>query len=72
MTMKNVGWRDAGVRAFIGGVLLLLSASLQQSPLLALAAGFVAILFIGTSLYRVCPLYTILGITTYRSDVQLR
>ena len=71
MSVKNIGWRDAGLRAFGGALLLLWSASLRSSPLLAVAAGFIAILVMATALYRVCPLYTILGISTDR-EVQSR
>ena len=57
-----MGSRDAGVRGFIGGVLLLNSAALQDRPLLALAIGFVGLIFIGTALFRTCPVYTVLRI----------
>jgi len=70
MTMKNVGWRDAAIRAFVGGMLLLLSISLQDRPLLAVAGGFIALLFLGTALLRVCPLYTAFGTGTAARDVQ--
>lgn len=66
MSPCNVGWRDAGVRGFIGGVLLLNSAALQDRPLVALAVGFVGLLFIGTALFRTCPLYTLFGINSGR------
>jgi len=62
MSSKNVGSRDAGVRGFVGGVLLLNSAMLQDRPLVALALGFIGVIFIGTALFRTCPLYTLLGI----------
>ena len=62
MNSKNVGWRDAGVRGFVGGVLLLNSVALQDRPLVALALGFIGVIFIGTALFRTCPLYTLLGI----------
>jgi len=64
MTSKNVGSRDAGVRGFVGAVLLLTSATLQDRPLLALGAGFIGIIFIGTALFRTCPLYTLLRINS--------
>lgn len=64
MSSRNVGWRDAGVRGFIGGVLLLNSAALQDRPLLALAVGFVGLIFIGTGLFRTCPLYTLFRINS--------
>lgn len=62
MNSKNVGWCDAAVRGFLGGVLLFSSASLQGRPLVALAIGFIGVIFIGTALFRTCPLYTLLGI----------
>ena len=64
MSSRNVGWRDAGVRGLIGSVLLLNSAALQDRPLLALGVGFVGLIFIGTALFRMCPLYTLLRINS--------
>ena len=64
MVTNNVGWRDAGIRAFIGGLLVLESASLQDRPLVALGVGFMGLLFLGTALFRICPLYTLFGINT--------
>jgi len=72
MTSKNIGWRDAGIRAFLGGVLLLIAASLQNRPLLVVGIGFIALLFLGTALFRICPLYTVLGMNTSPPDVQAR
>jgi hypothetical protein len=66
MTVKNVGWRDAGVRAFFGCLLLLFSASLQSRPLVALGVGFIGIILLGTALFRVCPLYTLIRLDTTR------
>ena len=64
MVTNNVGWRDAGIRAFIGGLLLVESASLQDRPLVALGVGFIGLIFIGTALFRMCPLYTLLRINS--------
>ena len=66
MTVKNVGWRDAGIRAFVGCLLLLFSASLQSRPLVALGVGFIGIILLGTALFRVCPLYTLIRLDTTR------
>ena len=60
MSSRNVGSRDAGVRGFVGGILLLNAAALQNRPLIALGVGFIGLIFIGTALFRVCPLYTLL------------
>ncbi len=64
MNSHNVGWRDAGVRGFIGSILLLNAATLQDRPLVALGVGFIGIIFIGTGLFRTCPLYTLLRISS--------
>lgn len=59
MSSRNVGWRDAGIRGFIGGALLVTAAALQDRPLLALGIGFIGLIFIGTALFRTCPVYTL-------------
>lgn len=64
MSSRNVGRRDAGVRGFVGGILLLNAAVLQDRPLIALGVGFIGIIFIGTALFRMCPLYTLLRISS--------
>lgn len=68
MNANNVGWRDAGLRGFAAGVLLLTSASIQDRPLVALAIGFLGVVLIGTALFRVCPLYTLLRLNTCSSE----
>lgn len=64
MRTRNVGWRDAGIRAFVGLGLLIVSATLQARPLIALGIGFMALIFLGTALFGMCPLYTLLHINT--------
>lgn len=64
MSTKNIGWRDAGIRSFAAGLLLVGSASIPERPLVALGLGFIGVLIIGTALFRVCPLYTLLGCST--------
>jgi len=64
MSSRNVGWRDAGVRAFVGALLLLNAAAMQERPLVALGVGFMGLIFIGTALFRMCPLYTLLRINS--------
>jgi hypothetical protein len=66
MSTKNVGWRDAGIRSFAAGLLLLASASLPERPLVAVGLGFIGVVIIGTALFRVCPLYTLLRLDTNR------
>lgn len=64
MNSRNVGSRDAGVRGLVGAVLLLNAAALQDRPLIALGVGFIGLVFIGTALFRMCPLYTLLRINS--------
>ncbi len=70
MVVKNVGWIDSGIRAMLGIALLGVSASFNDRPLLAVGAAFVALIFLGTALFRVCPLYTLLGWNTNSQDAQ--
>ncbi|HYU07845.1 MAG TPA: DUF2892 domain-containing protein [Gemmatimonadales bacterium] len=64
MTSMNVGRRDAGARGFVGVVLLVNSAALQDRPLVALGVGFIGLIFLGTALFRMCPVYTLLRINS--------
>ena len=64
MVVKNIGAFDAGLRILLSLALLVLAAFLSDRPLLALGAGFMAIVLLGTALLRVCPLYTALTIST--------
>ena len=70
MVIKNVGAVDSGVRAMLGLVLLGISASFNDRPLLAVGAGLIALVFIGTALFRICPLYTLLGLNSCPRDAQ--
>lgn len=72
MSSRNVGWRDAGIRGSIGLVLLLISATLQDRPFLALGAGFMGLILIGTGLFRTCPVYTLLRVNTCASAAPRR
>jgi hypothetical protein len=66
MVTTNIGTLDAGLRAFLGAMLLGVSAAYNDRPLLAVGAGFLALVLLGTALFRTCPLYTLLGINTCR------
>ena len=70
MMIKNMGATDSGLRALAGVVLLGISTSFNDRPLLALGAGLIAMVLIGTALFRVCPLYTVLRIDTCSRDPQ--
>jgi len=51
MIIKNMGATDSGLRALAGVVLLGISASFNDRPLLALGAGLIAMILIGTALF---------------------
>ncbi len=70
MVIKNVGATDSALRALLGVVLLGISASFNDRPLLAVGAGMIALVLIGTALFRVCPLYTLLRINTCPRSAQ--
>ncbi len=61
---RNVGGVDAAVRGLLGIVLLAAAAIFNQRPVLALGAGFLALVFLGTALTRICPLYLLVGTST--------
>jgi hypothetical protein len=63
-TNRNVGNVDAAVRALFGIVLLAAAAIFNQRPFLALGAAFLALVFLGTAVTRVCPLYVLVGMST--------
>ncbi len=66
MSSKNVGRGDAVVRWMLGLVLLGTSAFFQDRPLVALGIGFIGLIFVGTALFRTCPLYTLLRLNSCR------
>lgn len=68
MSTRNVGWRDAGIRGFAAGALLLTSAAMGNHPLIAFGVGFIGVVIIGTALFRVCPLYTLFRFNTNSSS----
>lgn len=65
---RNVGPADAAVRALLGMVLLAAAAIFNERPFLALGAAFLALVFLGTAVTRVCPLYVLVGMTTRDRD----
>lgn len=62
--MRNVGSVDAAIRLLIGVAFVVAAAVWNQRPFLALGAGALAALMLGTGLTRSCPLYVALGLNT--------
>jgi hypothetical protein len=63
---KNVGNIDARMRVWlaVGFLFLFLVAILNSRPLLAIPLALVGLAFLGTALAGMCPLYSLLGIST--------
>ena len=68
MNASNVGRTDAAIRMMLGVALLGIAAAVNQRPLLALGSGFLAVVLLGTGLFRVCPLYTLFKHSPRRSS----
>jgi len=68
MNASNVGRTDAAIRMVLGVALLGIAAAFNQRPLLALGSGFLAVILLGTGLFRVCPLYTLFKHSARRSS----
>jgi hypothetical protein len=68
MNASNVGRTDAAIRMMLGVALLGIAAAFNQRPLLALGSGFLAVILLGTGLFRVCPLYTLFKHSAPRSS----
>jgi hypothetical protein len=70
MHHHNVGNVDAALRGMLGIVMLGVAASLNTRPFLAIGAAVIALMFFGTALTRVCPVYALLGINTTRTSTK--
>jgi len=57
-------WARRSHTILCGRLLLLTCAAISEHPLVALGLGFIGVVVIGTALYRVCPLYTLLRVDT--------
>lgn len=69
MSGSNVGRIDAAIRMGLGAILLGVAAVFNQRPLLAVGSGFLAVILLGTGLFRVCPLYTLFRHDSPRTTV---
>lgn len=64
----NIGTADRAMRALVGVVLLALTwiapIAVFHGTLAVTLITIVGLVMIGTALFRVCPLYTLLGMST--------
>lgn len=63
---KNMGIADIIIRVLIALVVGILIYANVLSGTWALVAGIVSLVFVATSLFGFCPLYSLLGINTCR------
>ncbi len=61
---KNMGSIDRVLRITLAAVVGVLFATNVISGTLAIVLGVLAVIFLATSLVSVCPLYTLVGIST--------
>jgi cobalamin biosynthesis protein CbiG len=69
----NVGGTDGIVRILIGAVagivsLAILAGAVDLAPILSLVLGLVAIIMLVTGSMNTCPIYSALGISTFRKS----
>lgn len=64
----NVGTIDRTLRATLGVVLLILAAfsdlPLFAAPLFQYGAAAIGVVMLATSVFKICPLYSVLGLKT--------
>lgn len=65
---KNMGTFDRAIRIVIALVLLILIFSGQITGTLAYVLGIISVVFLVTSAIGWCPLYTIIGFSTKKTE----
>jgi predicted PurR-regulated permease PerM len=65
---KNMGTVDKAVRILVAAVIIVLYALGILSGTIGLILGIIALVFIFTSFIGFCPLYTLLGLNTCKTD----
>jgi hypothetical protein len=63
---KNMGAADKIIRVLVALIVGILIYANVLSGTWALVAGIVSLVFVATSLFSFCPLYTLLGLSTCR------
>jgi small-conductance mechanosensitive channel len=65
---KNMGLVDRSIRTVLALVVIVLYLTNQISGLLAIILGIIAVIFLLTSLFGVCPLYIPFKISTKKKQ----
>jgi len=63
----NMGSTDRIIRMLLAAVLITLAYTATVTGVLAIICYILAVVFIGTSLVRVCPLYLPFGLSTCKT-----
>ena len=69
---KNIGTLDRAIRIVIAGSLLYLGLGVYRGSTLGIGLAIVSIIPLLTSLLGNCPMYSLLKISTYKTNTQLR
>lgn len=64
----NMGKTDRMVRVAVAAIFIGLIVAQIITGVLAIVAGVIAAIFLVTSVIKFCPLYTIFGFSTSKSD----
>ena len=65
---KNMGRLDILIRIFIALIIVILLLTRVLSGVAAILLGIIAVIFLLTSLFRFCPLYVPLRISTRKKE----
>ncbi|MHC4779539.1 MAG: YgaP family membrane protein [Planctomycetota bacterium] len=66
--VRNMGWIDRSLRIFLAVAVGVLVATGQLTGVAAVVLGAFSVIFVITSFVGFCPLYTLFGFTTCRSE----
>lgn len=66
----NVGRTDAAIRWVLAAGLFAAALAFSGSPLLTLLAALAAVILAGTAVTRVCPLWSLLHVSTCRTSTR--
>jgi len=65
---KNMGNLDRTIRVLVAAIVAVLYLTDQITGTAAIILGVVGVVFMATSLVSSCPLYTVFGLSTRRSE----
>ena len=61
---KNVGSLDSIIRLILAALFVILILFVGVSPVLEIILGILAVVFVATSIFKFCPIYSLLKLST--------